>query len=92
MCGHYHKTLKGPCKDAKRRKTVCESGTLEDASTSGAPHCGIAGCDRKAGLKREGPGKTLGFYTDVVVSKYFFQVLELMVDSTKIMLTGMIIK
>lgn len=55
-CGHYHKTLKRLCRDAKSKKKVCESGTTEDASTSGTPHCGLHGCDQKPQLKREGPG------------------------------------
>ncbi|KAL4915064.1 hypothetical protein BDW62DRAFT_213022 [Aspergillus aurantiobrunneus] len=55
-CGHYRKALSQPCKDAKRDKKVCRSGNTEDASTTGTAHCGIYGCDKKAGLKREGPG------------------------------------
>jgi hypothetical protein len=36
-CGHYHKSLKDPCSDARRRKSICESGVTEDASSSGSP-------------------------------------------------------
>ncbi|KAL5332509.1 hypothetical protein BJX70DRAFT_129018 [Aspergillus crustosus] len=55
-CGHYRKTLKQPCGPAKQDKKLCHSGNTEDASTTGTSHCGIAGCDKKAGLKQEGPG------------------------------------
>ncbi|KAK2787044.1 hypothetical protein FQN53_005744 [Emmonsiellopsis sp. PD_33] len=55
-CGHYRKTLKQPCEDAKRVKSLCRSDNTEDSSTTGTPHCGIAGCDKKSSLKREGPG------------------------------------
>ncbi|PYI25429.1 hypothetical protein BP00DRAFT_490915 [Aspergillus indologenus CBS 114.80] len=55
-CGHYRKTLKQPYKNAKRERLLCYSSNTEDASTTGTPHCGIAGCDKKSDLKREGPG------------------------------------
>ncbi|KAL3459611.1 hypothetical protein BJX64DRAFT_200654 [Aspergillus heterothallicus] len=66
-CGHYRKTLKKPCGDAKRDKKLCRSGNTEDASTTGTPHCGIAGCDKKAGLKREGPGECPDYRTVLLV-------------------------
>lgn len=58
-CGHYDKTLKTACAPAKRTKKVCTPGSLEDASTSGLAWCGIHGCDKKPGLRREGPGQLL---------------------------------
>ncbi|KAL2177917.1 uncharacterized protein P884DRAFT_128913 [Thermothelomyces heterothallicus CBS 202.75] len=53
-CGHYTKSLKKPCKDAKKNKQVCHSGN-EDSSTTGML-CYEDGCDKKPGGLREGPG------------------------------------
>jgi len=53
-CGHYRKTLMSPCKDAKKKKEACDGGS-ETASTTGG-WCRQLGCDKKPGIKREGPG------------------------------------
>ncbi|KAF2191721.1 hypothetical protein K469DRAFT_555312 [Zopfia rhizophila CBS 207.26] len=53
-CGHYVKTLSLPCDNAKKSKEVCDSGS-EDSKTTGGL-CYLFGCDRKPGIRREGPG------------------------------------
>lgn len=94
-CGHYHKSLKHPCSEAKSRKEVCERVTTEDASTSGSPHCGIIGCDKKPNLKREGPGTRLTCFVAILRTNVLTpaneapKVPEPMVDSTRMTLTGM---
>ncbi|KAE8356733.1 hypothetical protein BDV28DRAFT_126473 [Aspergillus coremiiformis] len=37
----------------ERDKKLCCSGSEEDYSITGIFHCGIAGCDKKAGLQRK---------------------------------------
>jgi hypothetical protein len=54
-CGHYRKILNSPCNDAKQQTRVCEPKKTEDNSATS--ECGISGCDRKPGEKREGPGE-----------------------------------
>jgi len=56
-CGHYTKILVNPCKEAKEKEEVCESGS-EDSSTTGG-FCFIEGCDKKPGLIRDGPSQSL---------------------------------
>jgi len=55
-CGHYTKTLQAPCEEASKAKKVCDSGS-EDSKTTGGL-CYLPGCDKKPGIRREGPGKT----------------------------------
>ncbi|KAI1451568.1 hypothetical protein F4805DRAFT_85793 [Annulohypoxylon moriforme] len=52
-CGHYKKTLTSPCKDAKKNQVPCPGGN-QSASTAAA-WCPWPGCDKKAGICREGP-------------------------------------
>ncbi|KAF2195588.1 hypothetical protein K469DRAFT_545995 [Zopfia rhizophila CBS 207.26] len=52
-CGHYTKTLKAPCDNAKKSQEVCRSGS-EDSKTTGGL-CYLSGCDKKPGICREGP-------------------------------------
>jgi uncharacterized protein with von Willebrand factor type A (vWA) domain len=54
-CGHYTKTLEELCKEAKKAKKVCDSGSEESKTTGGL--CYLPGCDKKPGIRREGPGK-----------------------------------
>jgi hypothetical protein len=56
-CGHYTKELTTPCNTAKTSKTACDSGS-EDSKTT-LTWCYKVGCDKKPGIRREGPG-TLG--------------------------------
>jgi len=48
------KTLYSPCKTAKEKKEACESGSETSRTTN--QWCYKDGCDKKAGLRREGPG------------------------------------
>lgn len=54
-CGHYTKEYKpgSPCDTAKQNKRAC-SGSENQVSTGGL--CYLPECDKKASLKREGPG------------------------------------
>ncbi|PGG95928.1 hypothetical protein AJ80_09895 [Polytolypa hystricis UAMH7299] len=52
-CGHYAKTLLEPCKEAKKSKVPCETGS-EDSKTTGGL-CYLPGCDRLPRHRREGP-------------------------------------
>ncbi|KAI3342006.1 hypothetical protein F4824DRAFT_271105 [Ustulina deusta] len=54
-CGHWRKSLKNPCDDAKEKKEVCDSGS-EDSKTTGML-CYEDGCDKEPGGRRDGPGK-----------------------------------
>lgn len=54
-CGHYTKTIQEPCNDAKKIKKVCDYGSEESKTTGGL--CYLPGCDKKPGVRREGPGK-----------------------------------
>ena len=58
-CGHYKKSLKMPCDDAKKKKEVCDSGS-EDSSTTGM-FCYFTDCDGEAGGVREGPGNEVPY-------------------------------
>ena len=53
-CGHWKKSLKSPCNDAKEKKEVCEDGN-EDAKTTGM-FCYESGCDEQPEGRRDGPG------------------------------------
>ncbi|KAI3335908.1 hypothetical protein F4824DRAFT_136429 [Ustulina deusta] len=52
-CGHWKKSLKNPCDDAKEKKKVCDSGS-EDSKTTGML-CYEDGCDKEPGGRRDGP-------------------------------------
>lgn len=54
-CGHYIKSLQEACNEAKNAKKVCDGGS-EDSKTTGGL-CYLPGCDKKPGIRREGPGK-----------------------------------
>lgn len=56
-CGHYTSTLLGdPCEAAVKDGMICDPPKVTNQSSSGA-FCGQPGCDKKPGLKREGPGE-----------------------------------
>ncbi|KAJ5500608.1 hypothetical protein N7453_009659 [Penicillium expansum] len=58
-CGHYVATLMGdPCGDAVKDGQICDPPKVTTQSTTGT-FCNKAGCDKKAGLKREGPNTTM---------------------------------
>ena len=55
-CGHYNRNLIQACKDAKKSRRVCSTGTKTSSNTTGLTGCGLPGCNREASLMREGPG------------------------------------
>lgn len=55
-CGHYEKSLEKACKEAKKKQRVCEAGTTTVSKTTGLKGCSLPNCDKKAGIKRDGPG------------------------------------
>lgn len=55
-CSHYEKSLVHACKDAKKSRRVCETGTINSSQTTGLLGCDLPNCNKKASLKREGPG------------------------------------
>lgn len=58
-CGHYKKSLRQPCNDAKEKEEVCDSGS-KVSSTTGA-FCYFTACDGEAGGVREGPGNEISY-------------------------------
>ena len=53
-CGYYKKSLKISYDLTKEKKVVCDSGS-EDSNITGT-WCYQDGCDKKAGILREGLG------------------------------------
>lgn len=56
-CGHYHKTLTIPCKEAKNKKVVCTTEIKIRAVSTGKKGCDLDGCDQTLSPMREGPSK-----------------------------------
>ncbi|CAG9945588.1 unnamed protein product [Clonostachys rosea f. rosea IK726] len=65
-CGHYTKTLSTACASAKAKKEAYDSDSGTSSTTGG--WCYLFGCNKQAGVRRDGPGSRTnsGFDNDDV--------------------------
>jgi hypothetical protein len=62
-CGHYTKTLSTACASAKAKKEAYDSDSGTSSTTGG--WCYLFGCNKQAGVRRDGPGKLFSLYIPI---------------------------